>query len=158
MLAQIAALAGLQPGYPDPQIHRDWAEGRQRRKQRYDAALEAVERVAWPEAIRDLESLLAEVPDDREAVALLFHAQAIQAVEERQVAEAAQARQEAEARRQRERLGPVLAQIQAGAFDQAITQLDALLAKVPGDREAAALVAQIIETPAAPFRRAPARR
>jgi len=41
--------------------------------------------------------------------------------------------------------------MQAGAFDQALAHLDALLVKAPTDHEATALAARIIETPAAPF-------
>ncbi len=147
----LAALTDSQPDTPDPQAHRAWAEGRQRREQHYEAALESVERAAWPEAIRDLELLLAEVPDDAEATALLAYAQAMQTAEAQRQATTAQARQAAEAHRQTERLTPVVAQIHAGMFNQALAYLDALLVKIPADRKATALAAQIIENPAAPF-------
>jgi formylglycine-generating enzyme required for sulfatase activity len=144
MLTVLATLDEIQMGYPDPEGHRAWAEGRQRREQQYDAALEAADRAQWDVACRELAALLAETPDDAEARTLLAHAQAKQAEAERRQ------REEAE-RRRREHLAPALAQIQAQRFDQALALLEALRTQAPADREAAALVAQIIETPAAPF-------
>ena len=94
--------ATFPPNYPDPQGHRPWAEVRQRRDQRYEAALDAAAAGAWPVMLDHLTALLAEVPDDADATALLARAQAQQAEAARQRKEATRRQREAAERLERE--------------------------------------------------------
>ncbi|NTU84330.1 MAG: SUMF1/EgtB/PvdO family nonheme iron enzyme [Chloroflexales bacterium] len=142
-LAMIAEIERQRPGYTYPTIHLAALQRQAQAALLYERAVEQAERGDWAGVIATLsaESTVSS-PEIQE---LLKHAQAMQAAEERRK------REEAE-RRHRERFGPVLQQIQAGKFDQALAQLEPLLANASPDREAAELAARIIETPAAPFK------
>jgi formylglycine-generating enzyme required for sulfatase activity len=96
-------LDAQQPGYPDPDGLRAWAEAQRRRAERYQRALDAAARSDWAMVYDELTPLVAEFPDDNDAQRLIAQAE-------------------------RERFGPVTAQIAAGQFAAAIKVLTQRLA------------------------------
>ena len=154
VLDALEDLERRQPGYPDAEGLRDWAEGRRRREQRYADAMSARTRKDWSKTIAALEALLAEFPDD-EAQALLAQAcseqQAAEEQEQRRREMEERRRQETAERVQRERLSSSLGYIQAGNFTKALDILEAMLAQQPTDREGAMLIAGLIENPQVPL-------
>ncbi len=76
VLGGLADLESRQPGTPDTEGLRVWAEARQRREERYDAALAAADGGDWAAAVVALDALLAEAPGDADAAELLGHARA----------------------------------------------------------------------------------
>ncbi len=132
VLAMIAEMDRQRPGYTHPRISLAAVRQQAQSARISERAVEQAEQGDWAGVIATLTNHPFVMPPETQA--LLIHAQ------------------EAEAqRRQRERLAPVVAQIHTGAFDQALTHVDALLVKTPTDHAATALAARIIETPAAPF-------
>ncbi len=75
----LAALANAPLDFADPQGHRTWAEARQRRDQRYEAALKAAASSQWQAAVPYLVALLAEAPDDQASSTWLAHFPPLQA-------------------------------------------------------------------------------
>jgi tetratricopeptide (TPR) repeat protein len=71
VLNALADLEQQHPSTPDPDGHRLWAEGQQRREQQYDAALMACDQEDWAGALVTLEAMLREFPDDAAAQGLL---------------------------------------------------------------------------------------
>jgi formylglycine-generating enzyme required for sulfatase activity/CHAT domain-containing protein len=108
-----------QPGYPDPDGLRAWAEAQRRRAERYQRALNAAAGNDWATVHDELTALLADFSEDTDARRLL-------------------------ARAERERYGPVTAQIAAGQFEAAIKVLTQRLEARSDDpaalRAAAALI------------------
>lgn len=109
-----------QPGYPDPDGLRVWAEAQRRRAERYQRALDAAARDEWATVYDELAPLVAEFPDDRDARRLI-------------------------ARAERERFGPVSAQVAAGQFDAAVKLLTQRLEARADDKAAVRAAAALIE-------------
>jgi formylglycine-generating enzyme required for sulfatase activity len=151
----LTELERQQPGYPDIEGVRAWAERRQRREQRYRTALEAGVRGEWAAAIVALDALLAELPDDTEASALLARAHAEQqaAAPHTQQRPNDGQRQRADDRRRRgadprdprARYGPPIDYIERGEFATALAMLDELLRRDPTNRVVAELASALIE-------------
>ena len=142
------ALEVRQPGFPDPEGLRAWGEARQRREERYDAALVAADGGDWGAAVSALEALLAEAPGDAEATELLGHArgewEAQREVEARRAAEQ-------ERRRRRSLVTSVVDLVKAGRYNDALAQITEVAAQPDASGDAALVAARIAETAAVPF-------
>jgi formylglycine-generating enzyme required for sulfatase activity len=148
LLGALAELDQLQPGFPDSDGLRAWAEEQRRRAELYEQALAACDAEDWPQAATVLDSLLAANPDDAQATTLRDLARReLEQRERAQRAEEERRRREAEAQRQREAeqhhrdelYAQALAAADAEDWTQALTALDAILATHPNDSQALAL-------------------
>ncbi len=119
-LGVLNEITAAQANYPDPDGLRAWAEGQRRRAGRYQRALDAAARNDWAAVADELAPLLAEFPDDADARRLV-------------------------ARAERERFGPVGAQLAAGQFEAAILVLTQRLAARADDRAALRAAAALID-------------
>jgi formylglycine-generating enzyme required for sulfatase activity len=159
VLGALDELAQRAPEFGDPAGHRAWAEGRQRREERYAAALNGCDQRDWITALNVLGELLRELPDDAEAKALEafvrgeLETQQQREEADRQRREAAQRRraQEEAERKQRERFGQIDVDLQAHRFETALNALEKLLTQQPADRAAVERVAACIENKAVPL-------
>jgi formylglycine-generating enzyme required for sulfatase activity len=119
-LGVLGEIAAAQADYPDPDGLRSWAEAQRRRAERYQRALDAAAGNDWATVHDELTALLAEFPDDADAQRLI-------------------------ARAERERFGPVTAQIAAGQFAAAIKVLTQRLAARADDPTALRAASALIE-------------
>ncbi|MEI7645505.1 MAG: SUMF1/EgtB/PvdO family nonheme iron enzyme, partial [Chloroflexales bacterium] len=150
VLGGLADLESRLPGAPDPDGLRVWAEARQRREERYDAALAAADGGDWAAAVVALDALLAEAPGDTDAAELLGHAR-VEREAQRQ-AEARQAQAQAqERRRRRVLLTGVVDLVKACRYDDALAQIAGAAAQPDAPGDAALVAARLAETEAVPF-------
>ncbi|MEI8165865.1 MAG: SUMF1/EgtB/PvdO family nonheme iron enzyme [Chloroflexales bacterium] len=113
-------IAAAQIDYPDPDYLHAWAAGQQRRDDHFQRAIAAAARDEWATVHTTLTPLLAEFPNDANA---------------RQLS----------ARAERERFGPVGAQLAAGQFAAAVEVLRQRLEARADDRAALRAAAALIE-------------
>ena len=148
VLGGLAELESRQPGYPDPDGLRAWAEARQRREGRYDAALAAADSGNWGATVVALESLLAEAPGDAEAAELLGHARG-----ELRVQREAEEQQRIQDLRIQHRamLAKIVDLLKAGRYDDAIARLVDVATNPAMHGNAAAYAARLAETATLPF-------
>ena len=125
VLGALNEISAAQADYPDPDGLRAWADAQRRRAERYQRAFDAAGRSDWGAVSDELTPLLAEFPDDDDARGLV-------------------------ARAERERLGPVRAQVAAGQFAAGVKALTQRLEARADDQAALHAAAALIEDASIP--------